>query len=157
MSSRWPAGVTAALGEAAEGFDGWRLTHSQAQDAHLVSLRRPQCLTRYADVALIVPWLRDPARARWLIETYLTPLDRFSSGDALRDTLRTYFLVGRNASEAARRLSISRRTMRNRMVMIDNALGALLDTCQGELDLTLRLHDLIRHSDLIRSRAPLPT
>lgn len=141
---QWPPGAKLALGEAARGLDGWRLTHSQAQDAHLVSLRQPQCLTRYADIALVTPWLRDPARARWLLETYLGPLHgRRCPRDTLIGTLRAYFAAGRNQSAAANRLAVSRRTMRNRMNLIEAALGRKLDIRQPELELALRLYELI--------------
>ena len=50
---RKPAGVSSAIGEPGKGLDGWRLTHRQAQAAMRIALRRPQRLTRYADVALL--------------------------------------------------------------------------------------------------------
>jgi hypothetical protein len=100
-STRWPAGVSLAFGELAEGPEGWCLTHNQAQDASLVSRHRRQTLTRYADVALLAPWLRDEARARWLVGTYLSPLDACRcSPPTLRVTLREYFAASRNASAA---------------------------------------------------------
>jgi hypothetical protein len=143
VSARWPAGVSLAVGEPAEGLDGWRLTHWQAQDALLVALRRPQMLTLYADIALLVPWLRDDTRAQWLVEMHLSPLDNHRcSGATLRKTLREYFAAGHNASAAARALYISRRTMRNRMVLIEGSLGPLLHTHQAELELALRLDEL---------------
>jgi DNA-binding PucR family transcriptional regulator len=100
-------------------------------------------LTLYADIALLVPWLRDDTRAQWLVEMHLSPLDNHRcSGATLRKTLREYFAAGHNASAAARALYISRRTMRNRMVLIEGSLGPLLHTHQAELELALRLDEL---------------
>ncbi len=147
VSVRWPAGVSLALGELTKGLEGWRLTHRQAQDASLFSLHQPQTLTRYADVALLAPWLRDETRARWLVERYLSPLDNHRCpGVTLRQTLREYFATGHNASTAARALYVSRRTMRNRMVLIEESLGSLLHERQAELELALRLDELLADS-----------
>src|ERR1700677_913591 len=122
VAAKWRAGVSLALGEPAEGIEGWRLTHRQAQDALLVSLRQPRTLTQYSDVALLTPWLRDDARARGLVEMYLSSLDNHRCpGATLRRTLREYFLAGRNSSAAGRALNVSRRTMRNRMVLIEES------------------------------------
>ena len=142
-SANWPAGVSLALGEPAEGVKGWRLTHRQAQDALLVLLRQPQTLTRYSDVALLAHCLRDEARARELVDIYLSPLDNHRCpGATLRKTLREYFAAGRNSSAAGRALHVSRRTMHNRKALIEKSLGPLLDTRQAELELALRLDEL---------------
>ncbi len=142
---RWPRGVSLALGAPAAGLAGWRESHSQAQDALLVSLYQPQTLTLYSDVALLVPWLRDEARGHWLVNTYLSPLD---NGDRpnirLRATLRAYFDAGRNASAAGNTLRVTRRTIRNRMNLIRQRLGPLVDDRQAELELALRLAELLR-------------
>ena len=142
--TKWPSGTALALGEPATGLKGWRLTHRQAQDALLVSLRQQQTITRYAEIALLAHWLRDDERARELVKIYLSPLDHHQcTGTTLRETLRGYFAAGRNASEASRSLNVSRRTMRNRMSMIEKSLAAHLDTHQAELEMALRLEKLL--------------
>ncbi len=143
-SASWPAGISLTVGQPAEGFDGWRLTHRQAQDTLLVSRRRPKSLTLYTDVALLASWLRDEERARALIDMYLSPLDEHRcSGQILRETLREYFAAGRNAAKAGRNLNVSRRTMSNRMATIEKSLGSLDDTNQAELEIALRLDELV--------------
>lgn len=146
LSTSWPDGVSLAFGDPAEGLEGWRLTHWQAQSAWLVSLRLPQRFTHYADVALLAPWLQHDAHARWLVNTYLAPLDNQKvPGATLRTTLRQYFAAGRNASAAASALRVSRRTMRNRMNLIEFALGAsVVERHQAELELALQLEQLIK-------------
>jgi DNA-binding PucR family transcriptional regulator len=57
--------------------------------------------------------------------------------------LLEYFAAGRNASAAASALNVSRRTMRNRMDLIEQALGAILVKHQAELELALQLENLI--------------
>jgi sugar diacid utilization regulator len=145
LSATWPDGVSLAFGETAEGLEGWRLTHWQAQSAWLVALRRPQRFTHYADVALLAPWLQPDIHARWLVNTYLSPLDNQKvPGATLRTTLHHYFAAGRNASAAASGLRVSRRTMRNRMNLIELALGAsVVERHQAELELALQLEQLI--------------
>ena len=151
LSAKWPTGLSWALGEPLEGIEGWRHTHRQAQDALLVSLYQPQTLTLYADVALLVPWLRDETRAQWLVETYLSPLDdRGSSGAKLRATLRAYFDSGRNASATGKALNVTRRTIHNRLNLIEQRLGPLLDERQAELELAMRLDDLRQRRALSR-------
>lgn len=148
LSAKWPAALSLALGAPAEGFEGWRNTHWQAQDALLVSLRQPQTFTLYADVAFLVPWLRDETRARWLVETYLSPLDNCGiPGAKLRATLRAYFDAGHNASAAGETLNVTRRTIRNHMNLIRQRLGPLLDERQAELELALRLIELKDRTD----------
>lgn len=150
-STKWPAGVSLALGEPAEGLTGWRATHSQAQDAFLVSLHQPRTVTLYADIALLVPWLRDTARAHWLVTKYLSPLDDRGRPDPkLRATLRAYFEHGRNVSATGKALDVTRRTIRNRMNVIEQRLGPLLAR-HAELELALQLDELLRLTRPTRS------
>jgi PucR C-terminal helix-turn-helix domain/GGDEF-like domain len=144
LSERWPVGVSLAVGETAKGLEGWRLTHLQAQDAALVSLYKPQTFTRYADIALLAPWLRDCPRAQGFVKVYLGPLDirGARAGVKLRDTLRAYFGAGRNASAAADALKVSRRTVRNHIDQIEQRLGPLFNERQAELELALRLESV---------------
>lgn len=133
----------AVVGEPGKGVNGLRLTHRQAQAALLVALRSRERLTRYADVALLAAALRDDVLARWLLETFLSPLDsQRDRGAALRETLRVYFATGRNVSKAAVALSVKRQTVEQRMQTVDQALGRALDTCLAELEVALRLDEL---------------
>lgn len=149
---RHPAGVTLALGEPGEGFDGWRLTHRQAQAALAVSLLTSQPLTRYADVAVLAPWVLDHALARAFITMYLSPLDeRRSDGPMARETLRAYFEVGHQIRAAAATLRIDRSTLRKRLTAIERRLGYALRTRQTELEIALRLEALSNgHSSDVR-------
>ena len=131
-TARWPAGVSLALGEPEEGLEGWRATHRQAQDALLVSLRRPRTLTWYADVALLAPLLRDEALARELMAIYLSPLDRHRrySGKTLRETLRAYFDARQQTTSTALSLGVSRPTVESHIRAVEKALGRKLHMCE---------------------------
>jgi DNA-binding PucR family transcriptional regulator len=124
------------------------MTHRQAQEALLVALRRPQALTRFADVALLAPWLGDPARARSLVAIYLSPLDSLGDdGRELRQTLRAYFESGHNIEATAAKIERDRSTVRRRVRKIEKALGCPLDTRQAELEVAMRLEELHHDSD----------
>jgi hypothetical protein len=139
----WPAGVSLALGDVEDGLDGWRATHGQAQDALLVSRRRPQTLMRYSDAALLAPFLHDEARARKLVEMYLVPLDhQRCSGKILRETLRAYFDARQQIVSTAARLDVSRQTVASRLRTVERALDRPLDECQTDLHIALRLEEL---------------
>jgi hypothetical protein len=136
-------GVALAVGEPARSIEGWRMTHWQAQRALWVALRRPRLLTRYADVLLLAPAMRDEVLAKSLREIYLLPLAGRRDGGAMsRETLRTYFAAGRNAATAAAALNVNRHTIERRLHKIEASLGRSLHTCQAELEVALRLEAL---------------
>jgi PucR C-terminal helix-turn-helix domain/GGDEF-like domain len=142
LSAKEPAGVSLAIGSPGMGIDGWRLTHRQAQAAMLIALRKPQRLTRYADVALLAAVLRDRELARSLVEIHLSPLDDQRDGAVSRETLRAYFAAGCNAATAAAALRVDRHTVERRLHTIETRLGRLLHTCHAELEVALRLEEL---------------
>jgi DNA-binding PucR family transcriptional regulator len=135
-------GVSLAVGAAGRGIDGWRLTHRQAQAAMLVALRRPQMLTRYADVSLLAAVLRDAELARSVVEIHLSPLDGQKDGAVLRETLHAYFAAGCNAATAAAALRVDRHTVERRLHTIETRLGRALHTCHAELEVALRVQEL---------------
>jgi DNA-binding PucR family transcriptional regulator len=139
-----PAGVSLALGEPATGLQGWRETHEQAQEALQVALLARQKRARYADIAVLMPFVQNPDRGRSFVELYLLPLNgQKDGGAALRQTLRAYLEADRNASSAARRLGIDRRTLTHRLDTIEERLGYKLAARKPELEIALRLHDLL--------------
>ncbi|HSR95320.1 MAG TPA: helix-turn-helix domain-containing protein [Solirubrobacterales bacterium] len=137
-----------AVGEPRSGFDGWRLTHREAQAALEVMLRKPQRLTRARDVILLAAVLRDDALAKSLFETYLAPLEGHGdSGVVLRETLRAYFSAGLNAATAAAALAVDRHTVQRRLRKVEEALGRLLPDCHAELVVALGLEELEAEAD----------
>jgi hypothetical protein len=143
LTAKGRSDVCLTLGEPGRGLNGFRLTHRQAQAAQAVALRRPQMLTRFADVALLTLALRDEALSRSLVDIYLTPLDSSRKGSpVLRNTLRAYFAAERNISSAAVRLGVARQTVENHIGMIEVRLGRRLPTCMAELETALSLEQL---------------
>jgi hypothetical protein len=145
VSSRWPAKLHLAIGEAATGFRGWRWTHRQAVAAFGIALRQPGRLVRYADVATLASMARDPLLAISLREIYLVPLaSERDGGDTLRRTLRAYFTTGRNGASTAAALGVSRQTVTNRLRTVEARIGRSLSTCGTELEAALGLDELGR-------------
>ncbi len=137
-------GVSLAVGEPGWGFDGWRITHHEAQAALLVARRKPRTMTRCADVPLEAAMLRADAVASSLAAAYLTPLDKLRMGGPVaRETLRHYFSCDRNLSSTAHSLGVrSRHTVENRLREIEKAIGRPIHKCLAELEVVLRLEDL---------------
>ena len=143
LSTEQAKGVSLAIGEPGQGIDGWRLTHRQAQEALLVSLSKPQRLTRYADVLLLAAVLGNDTHARSLQAIYLSPLaSQRDGGAALRKTLSAYFARDHNVNATAGDLEIDRGTVRGRLRKIEQLLGCSLHACQAELEVSLRLEEL---------------
>jgi hypothetical protein len=143
LSAMVDMGVLLAIGEPSRGIHGWRLTHHQAQAALLVALHRPRGITRYAEDMLLAAALQDETLATSLQEIYMSPLaGQRGNGSVLRDTLRVYFDVTGNAATAAVRLKVDRHTVERRLQKIEERLGRLIPTCQAELEVALRLHEL---------------
>jgi sugar diacid utilization regulator len=138
------ADVSLAVGEPAAGLEGFRATHRQAQAALRVAQRQRRPVTRYADIALIAVVLSDESVARSLIDIYLSPFGGRGDEDAkLRETLRAYFAAGHNASAAAAALEVNRRTIEYRVRDYERRLGCPLRDRQVELEVALRLAELL--------------
>ncbi len=136
----WPQQTSLAIGEPAQGLRGWRLTHRQAQAAQTVAMRRPQPLTRYADVALLASVVRDDDLITFLDDTYLAPLcAERDGGVTLRQTLGAFFATDRNISSAAAVLGVARHTVANRLRTIEQRIDLPLTRMGAELELALRI------------------
>jgi hypothetical protein len=143
LNATWPPHISLAIGEAADGLAGWRLTHKQARAILPVALRSRETYVRYADAALLASMLQDDLLATSLRELYLMPLeDERDGGEAVRQTLRAYFAADRNASSAAAALGVNRHTVTSRLRMAEDRLGRPLSSCAAELDAALRLEQL---------------
>jgi diguanylate cyclase with GGDEF domain/PucR-like helix-turn-helix protein len=153
-----PVQMALAVGEPAQGMDGWRLTHRQAKAAMPIALRSPESLVRYSDVALLSAILQDDLLATSLRELYLAPLAEERNGGAiLRETLRCYFRAARNVSSAAAALGVSRQTVINRLRVVDACLHRPLATRASEMEAALQLDEFdtsSRREELARTFNP---
>jgi DNA-binding PucR family transcriptional regulator len=152
LTARGLAGVSLAIGETARGLEGWRLTHREAEAAQLVARyrggREDVTLTRYLDVAPEANALQDEALADSLIETHLSPLDDLRiGGQAARRTLRALFETEHNVSSAAHKLDVDRSTVHRRRNEIERRLGCRLHEHQVDIEIALRVEDLLKHRD----------
>jgi hypothetical protein len=157
LFDREPACVSLALGEPARGIQGWRATHEQAQEAMQVALLGRQKRVRYADIAVLTPFVHNPDRGRALIALYLSPLDGQKDGGATsRQALRAYLEAARNVSAAARKLGLERRTLGYRLEAIAERLGYQINDHLAELEVALRLHDLLNGDERTNRKKPVP-
>jgi hypothetical protein len=133
--------VLVAVGEPAVGLEGWRFSHAQAKAA-LPLVERHGPVVRFRDVALEAAVLRDELIATSLRRRYLEPLEAARDGGVLaRRTLRAYFAAERNVSSTAATLGVDRRTVRNRLAAVEEALGGPLNGSAADLEIALRLDD----------------
>jgi hypothetical protein len=142
------SGVSVGIGEPRRALEGWRHSHHEARAAFQVMRHRPQPLTKAREVLLLAAVLRDETLAQSLRDTYMAPLDDFgSSAGALRETLRAYLELGGNAVTAAAALGVDRHTVHRRLRKVEEAIGAPLHGCHGELEVALELERLEARSN----------
>jgi len=147
-----PTDISVAIGEPRKGLDGWRQTHYEAQAALQAMLYRPKPVTRCRDVILDSAVLRDQWLTKSLIETYLAPLDgQGNSGEALRKTLRAYFAADQNVASAALALGKSRNTVERHLHRVEEKLDQTLNTCNAQLQVALRVEELVTSSERMQS------
>ena len=138
-----PPATTLALGELAEGLEGWRLSHRQARAAHSVAACTPERTARYREVALLASIMRDELLCDSLRRIYLEPLNCHGEGEhALGEALEAYFSCDRNVSSAAAALRLDRRTLTRRLRTVERLLGRQLGHVAMELEAALRLRQL---------------
>ena len=138
--------VRLALGEPCQGFDGWRVTHRQAQAALRVALcdPNPTPLTRFADIAPIEPLLRDRVLGLSYVDIYLSPLnDAKDHGQTARETLRAYLGAGQQIEAAAYKLEVHRHTVTARIEAIEDRLGYHISDRHAELAIALDVEPLL--------------
>lgn len=143
LAKTWPPRLPLALGEPTCDLSGWRLTHQQARAALPIAQRSPEAFVRYADVAVLASICQDEVLTTSLRELYLAPLEQErDGGEVARETLRAYFVAGRNAASAAAALGVSRQAVTKRLRAIEVALGRPLAGNAIELEAALRIEAL---------------
>jgi hypothetical protein len=157
-----PDSVRVALGNPAEGVQGFVRTHQEAMEARRVAgLLGPAFgpVVHHAAVALLALMSADPMSASRFVDTELGDLATSAGSMArLRETLRVYFDENASPSRTARRLGINKNTVVYRVAKAEELLGHDLFDRRAELDAALRLAEV--HGplqDLARSQVPVPT
>lgn len=147
VSDRWPDRSALAIGQIGRGLVGWRLSHRQALAALPIAMRMPEPVVRYRSVALLASALRDDLLMHSLRTRILEPLENGRNGGRdLRETIRAYLAADQNSSSTAARLGVNRRTVTSRLRAIEGILGSPLSEISAEVDLALRLDQLVRSS-----------
>ena len=133
-----------ALGNDLPGLDGFRRTHRQAGEAHIIGRRVGTLITLYRDVMLEAFALRDEQMAAEFVGSVLGALkgSEERSGQ-LQETLRAYFASSQNAASTAALLGVHERTVSRRIQSIEQLIGATVNSRRAELELALRLESLI--------------
>jgi DNA-binding PucR family transcriptional regulator len=137
----WPAPVAIALGEPAEGIEGFRRTHRQAFSAQAVALAAGAArarITPFADVAPVALMCADLDAAKaWVAET-LGPLAGASErNEGLRETLRVFLHTGGSYSATGDQLYLHRNTVQYRVRQAETLRGRPIENDRLEVELAL--------------------
>ena len=133
--------VLLAVGEPAEGIEGFRRTHDQAVSARAVALaagdhRSP--VTPFVDVAPIAMLCSDLDSARsWIHETLGDLAVDSSRNEGLRETARVFLQTGGSYTATAEQLFLHRNTAQYRVRKAEEERGRPLR--DGRLDVELAL------------------
>jgi hypothetical protein len=142
-----PNGVRVAVGNPAEGPDGFVRTHHEAAQARRVASlqgRRSGATVRHRTVALLALLSADPLAATRFVESELGELAGPDDSMArLRATLRIYFEENASPARTSRRLSINKNTVVYRVSKAEEILGHGVAERRWELDAALRLFDVV--------------
>lgn len=138
-----------ALGGAQEGPAGFRRTHQQAQDAHLVALRAPavaeQRIVGYSDefVGIAAVMLRDPRESRrWVLDKLGSLAGSTASAKSMRETLIAYAAQGQSFARTADVLDVHRNTVMSRIERFTESRdGSSMDL--SEIILAIRMLDFL--------------
>jgi sugar diacid utilization regulator len=131
-----------ALGEPAEGIEGFRLSHSQALAAGAVLAagdgREGRRVVRFRDVSAVSFLVDRPIGSRALVELVLGGLAGPGEElERLRETLRAYLQEGGNAVAAGHRLFVHRNTVKYRVDRAAELLPRPIEANRLELALAL--------------------
>lgn len=148
-------GTIRTMGEPAQGVDGFRQTHLQANDLAVIAphLTLEQIL-RWTDHALTVTLGANLERARWFVGWVLGPLaDPTEKADEQRRTLRAYLSSGQSLIHAAERRNVHRNTIVYRLQQIEQLIRHPIQERALELQCALHLieqfGDQILNSELL--------
>jgi GGDEF-like domain/PucR C-terminal helix-turn-helix domain len=133
-------GVRLAVGDPAEGLDGFRTSHHEALAAQRVAVLGGGRVTLYREVEVASIATRDLGAARRLVARELGALSADGeSTERLRVVLRVYLAAGLNARAAGERLHMHRNTVLYHVRHAEQLLGHPVGDRLFELELALRL------------------
>ncbi|MBL1098436.1 PucR family transcriptional regulator [Streptomyces coffeae] len=143
-----PAGVRIALGDPAQGLDGFRRTHIEATHTRrVVMLAEPNGapVTRYRNVAVAALGTVDPEQARTFVIRVLGRLADDDEGTfRLAMTLASYLDENCSRTRTAERLTIHPNTVTYRVQQAKRILGRGIDSDTLDLQVALALLPTLR-------------
>jgi len=142
-----PIGTRLAIGQYAEGVEGFRRSHRQAGLAYRVARLGCDDITAYRDVALEALLLRDLPAASEFVQQELGPLlDGSPRSRTLLETVKIYYATGHNASATGLRLGVNERTVAYRLRSLEDALGNTVWQRRDEIAAAIRVAALLEHA-----------
>lgn len=142
-----PRGVHVAVGDPADGLDGFVRTHQDARQTRRVASllgRRSGATVRHRNVALLALLSSDPQAATRFVEAELGPLAGPDDSMALlRATLRVYFEENASPVRTSRRLSINKNTVVYRVDKAERILGHGVLERRQEVEAALCLAEVL--------------
>jgi hypothetical protein len=152
-----PRGVHVAVGDPADGLDGFVRTHEGARQARRVAGllgRRSGATVRHRNVALLALLSSDPQAATRFVESELGPLAGPDDSMALlRATLRVYYEENASPVRASRRLSINKNTVVYRVDKAEQILGHGVLERRQEVEAALCLAEVLDGLRAVMARA----
>jgi DNA-binding PucR family transcriptional regulator len=135
-------GTWIALGDAASGVEGFRLTHRQARQAQIVAMAaEPQArarVTESAQVGVVALMCADLDAVRAWVHHVLGTLAIDNEGNArMRETVRAFLAAGGSYTAAAQQLMLHKNTVQYRIRKAEEARGRPLT--DGRLDVEVAL------------------
>jgi DNA-binding PucR family transcriptional regulator len=141
--------VHVAIGQAADGVPGFRLTHEDAGRVQVAvaRARRPApSITHYAEIALVTLLTADREAAADYVRRQLGDLGAHGPEmGRLRRTVRVFLDTGRSHARTAEQLGIHRNTVRYRVQRAEQLLGRPVHQAGSELHNALLITEWLGH------------
>lgn len=135
--------VLGGHGRVGLGLEGFRSSHSEAQEALRVAVlarRAPATMTSYDGVAVAALCSNDAAWARTFIAAQLGPLAaETDDAQRFRTTLAAFFATGSGYRATAKLLGLHHNTVRHRLAQVEEILGRPLEDDRLALEVAVHL------------------
>jgi hypothetical protein len=143
-----PDQFTMGRGEPRFGMAGFCLSHQEAMIGLEAQGLLHQSIVRGAEAVLAVAVMRDSSFLEAIKASFLEPLDIAGSraGVDLRRTVRAYLATGQNATNAAAKLGVERRTVASHIRICERAIGRTVEECHAQLQVALDVERMLAES-----------
>ena len=143
-----------AVGEPAQGIDGFRITHTQAVQTQAVALLGGACapqVTMFGQVGVAALLSADVEAARAWVSQVLGPLATDDDHCArLRETLRVFLATGGSYTASAAELAMHKNSVKYRVEKAGQERGRPIRGDRLEVELALHVCHWLGHAVLNR-------